>query len=1377
MKKYITIAYLIFLFLGMQPKAMAQEILGSWVISTTGNFNPDDPGTAQSTNLFRLDFTGSPIPASIHLSDNVDISDNLQMVSTSSEYNTDQSLACMAFSSNESIYFYNSYAQRKQTETLYHMNHTSRIVARPTNGSQYCAIYCGKGTTKNDHGQFYVTLINNPDDNLTIEPHNFDGKYYETTDFCLASELNGERMIYYASEINGLSRIGVEQVLNGTLISEVLIPNSNPEFAGHFNAQEMEVKQSGQLLHVIWTTAESSGDLYHYTYDLDNSSGYTHIYHVGEGIIAGVEFSTMDENIVYLSCENSGIVKYQLDNQQKTILSGSGNYNKSSLQTAPNDYIYAVKNSGDYLGYINQHNDLFTPEIFHFPFNTLSNPGYLANKRVFGEHTFFMLPKNEHPYIQPQATLDIKPESCPDVYDGEVWITVTGGAPPYTIVCDHPEVTFEWEEDDNWFHAEGLTTGTYEYTITDAAGNVIEGEFVIIPDYSGYTYIEEQYFDGSIPIPGNGDVVSFFKGFTIPAGANITFNNCTILMGPDAKIIIEHGQAEQGSYPGIAGGVLKLNHATITNHARCNDRWEGIEVRGLPDQSQLPGANGLVYQGQLLVMNQSEINNAWNAIATKQDGVYGEHGGIIKAENSYFRNNKRSVEILPYENFNPYGPDVRMRYNSWFKNCTFEWNNNYIPPMDMNTHVSIWNVWYIDFYGCKFQNNTTSEVNTGYGIYSVDGGCRFINYCSSTLQPCPENETERCEFKNLFTGIYASNTSFSNNRVYVNDADFENNSIGVYLSKVNYAAVLASRFHIGDNPVTKAHCADNSYGFGIDAHACMGFAFEDNTFDKAQAATTGFYTGIRVSDCPSEADVIYHNNFDGLSYGNYAYGNNRRDGNDNDKTGVIYECNQNTNNAVDFIVTHDLFPKEAMIHTHQGIPGLLASGNRFSDITGDNDWNFRNEGEQNINWYYCDVCPDETPVKYFHLGTDELPLFTPIVEPYNSCPSHYGGGVIKLTTSQKQQKEAEFAVSLSNYNNVKALYDNLKDGGNSTGELLDIQTATPDDMWALRSQLLGHSPHLSEEVLKEVADRTDVFPETAIFDILAANPDELDMEMLQYLEEKEVPLPDYLLSILYQVAGGTTYKTVLLQDMAYYHVEKTKAAQDIIRSILADTVVDQTDYRNWLDNMGGLEADKQIIESYLSENDISSASLLLSILPGIYALEDEQLVAYQDYTDLINLQINLMNENRTILDLTTQEQSNLLAITESSDAQNRATAKNILKFAYGYEEYECQYISDPSTMKAKEIGHFDTNHTFGMAILVTPNPAATWAHFTYTLPHDATDGILIISDITGKTLETMEVQGNRGSKLWDTRKLPKGVYLYTLTSAGSSETGKIVISR
>ena len=117
----------------------------------------------------------------------------------------------------------------------------------------------------------------------------------------------------------------------------------------------------------------------------------------------------------------------------------------------------------------------------------------------------------------------------------------------------------------------------------------------------------------------------------------------------------------------------------------------------------------------------------------------------------------------------------------------------------------------------------------------------------------------------------------------------------------------------------------------------------------------------------------------------------------------------------------------------------------------------------------------------------------------NQCPSHYGGGGggsgsgrgLVMTPEEKQQAELEFATGLSDYNNVKTLYENLKDGGNTTATVSDIETAWPQDMWELRTELLGKSPHLSMDVLKATADKTDVLPESVIFEIMAANPDEL----------------------------------------------------------------------------------------------------------------------------------------------------------------------------------------------------------------------------------------------------------------------------------------------
>ena len=57
--------------------------------------------------------------------------------------------------------------------------------------------------------------------------------------------------------------------------------------------------------------------------------------------------------------------------------------------------------------------------------------------------------------------------------------------------------------------------------------------------------------------------------------------------------------------------------------------------------------------------------------------------------------------------------------------------------------------------------------------------------------------------------------------------------------------------------------------------------------------------------------------------------------------------------------------------------------------------------------------------------------------------------------------------------------------------LNSVETAWPNDMWELRAQLLQGSPHQSKEVLKKAADRTDVLPESIIFEVLSTNPDEL----------------------------------------------------------------------------------------------------------------------------------------------------------------------------------------------------------------------------------------------------------------------------------------------
>ena len=453
----------------------------------------------------------------------------------------------------------------------------------------------------------------------------------------------------------------------------------------------------------------------------------------------------------------------------------------------------------------------------------------------------------------------------------------------------------------------------------------------------------------------------------------------------------------------------------------------------------------------------------------------------------------------------------------------------------------------------------------------------------------------------------------------------------------------------------------------------------------------------------------------------------------------------------------------------------MEAGNTFSTGVQLPDGHFRNNGTQTIDYFYH----NNPPIYY-------TPYYVvPIhVSGENTCPSHYGGGggggnsgkSLVLTPEQKQQTEQDFAANLSNFNNVKALYDNLKDGGNTGLLLNEVELSWPDDMWELRAELLGKSPHLSKEVLIKAADKTDVLPESVLFEILSANPDELRKdELIKYLENKEQPLPEYMISILKQLAGGITYKTILLQEMAKYQAGKTVAAYDLIRSTLNDTVTDYQYLRNWLDNLNNMDADMQIVSSYIAEANYTSAQTLLDMMPGLYELEGNELNSYNEYKSLTEMQITWKQQGRTIFDLDSTEISTLVDYAENSSGKASVIAKGILEFAYGYNYCNCLPVNDTLAMKSSVAFTEKSGSDSYSFVEATPNPAKTWVAFDYKLPVFATEAVLRITDVTGKTITNFSLNAKQGQQVWDIRNIEKGVYLYTLKTGSLSKSGKLII--
>jgi hypothetical protein len=302
-----------------------------------------------------------------------------------------------------------------------------------------------------------------------------------------------------------------------------------------------------------------------------------------------------------------------------------------------------------------------------------------------------------------------------------------------------------------------------------------------------------------------------------------------------------------------------------------------------------------------------------------------------------------------------------------------------------------------------------------------------------------------------------------------------------------------------------------------------------------------------------------------------------------------------------------------------------------------------------------------------------------------------------------------------------------------------------------------------------------VFPESVLFEILSANPDELkNGDMISFLENKEQPLPEYMINLLKQIAGGVTYKTILKRQLADFHAKKSKAAQDIIRSILSDSVMNMQLYRNWLDNLGGLGADKQIVASYIQEGDFASAQTLLDLIPSLYGLSGERLEQYNDYKSLTEFQMGIAQQNRDIIELDSLEIDFLVDLAENHNGTAKVVARGILSFGYGYNYCDC-LPSDSSSLKSSAIDFDKPTIETGFGISAKPNPADSWVAFNYKLPAFVDNAIITVTDVDCRKIITFSVSDRQGQQLWDTRNIKSGIYIITIETGNFKISEKLII--
>lgn len=354
------------------------------------------------------------------------------------------------------------------------------------------------------------------------------------------------------------------------------------------------------------------------------------------------------------------------------------------------------------------------------------------------------------------------------------------------------------------------------------------------------------------------------------------------------------------------GSELKVLGGRITS--ACDDKpWYGIVAMGDNSQHQYPIYNP-TYQSRVRLVDAT-IENAINAVTcigktSDFNHEWGTAGAVISANNTLFRNNKRSVEFMSYQNFDPATGDPRDNV-SRFDKCRFVIDQDYLDnsPYDQNTQITAWKVRGVQILACEFimPFNTSSPIEESKAIYCGDASLKIDHLCSSASVPC--TSYLRSRFEGFDVAIDVDNSS-SFYPMFINDAEFFNNYYAISLNGASYSRITKNSIN-----------NDKNYPdfTGIGLYNMTGFAVEENDIKTDK----GSITAIRVKDLYSSVrlrdDVIYKNYLtdaeEGVEIQGFcgygAYG------------GVIAECNKfgsnvsgGSDNLFDIRINVGAFTKE-----------------------------------------------------------------------------------------------------------------------------------------------------------------------------------------------------------------------------------------------------------------------------------------------------------------------------------------------------------------------------------------------------------------------------------------------------------------------------------
>lgn len=923
-------------------------------------------------------------------------------------------------------------------------------------------------------------------------------------------------------------------------------------------------------------------------------------------------------------------------------------------------------------------------------------------------------------------------QSFPDVFPNEV----TGSCNPNVdSFCTNNIMSQGWRPFQNWLSPHQIGN-THRLLIGSWKSKMLKVDFDAL---KSITVNQDETWDvGKIIY---GDVF-------VTGNAKLTIN-CKVIMPPGGKIHVL-----PGSELIVDGGLITISSS------HCVDYWDGIYAHGLNSASQLPNTQGNLEQARVEVINEGTIAYANVGIRTfDSEGIIQGQGGIVYCNDARFLNNVKSIELGPYQNFDPFTGDFIPNVSE-IVNSEFTFNDDY-TGVGLVEHVFLREVDGIQFIGCDFLNETTptpSSFVRGIGIMSVDANFSALGMCEPNNDPCPNpDDWDRTTFVGLQDGIRASATGINMRTYEVDRCDFINNFKGITSSAVMMPLITRNDFEIGIDyfswfpPV------------GVDIIGGTGYTVQANDFI---GTSQNINVGTLVRETGDADNEVRGNTYENLHVANLSNGDNFNEFDDN--MGLNYLCNINNNNTFDFSVPNEPFNQGVYgIRTWQGADDE-AAGNSFTPNPLTSESHFHNQSGLSIfYWHFTGENPTAISASVINnLTLDE-----------NECvvefPEIMGPG-----NEDKSRWESLFVMNFDNRVITIEEYNQLIDEGQTSELLEEISTANGQNIDQLLNHLEDISPWLSTHVLKAAGSRSDIIDHAAMLNLLLLNPDESRKNTtLEHFANKPNPLPENMIATIGETTFSTTDRTLHESQLAYYNGQINSYAAKLTHYFMTDKNdknVDSTLY--WLSMQESLESKMAIVDHWIGrKNAEQSANELNNLMGQQYNLSPKQQLELNYFRNLKQIQINLIENGLSQNALIERDLEDVITIAINCKGLAGHQARNILNNYYEYELYENPILPEIGENRLIKGEMEQINNE----IYAFPNPASTLVNFHFKVDENYKNMSIRILDSRGHLIEEIPIDSQvNGYHTWNASGVTSGFYFFSICSNQHTlASGKLVISR